>query len=112
MGDVWLPDRPLLIPELKAALVLLEEDCIGFTTNAYGQGQTGLTVCLMISGFFGALRGEEIVRINARAMIMHWDKSISHPDAPHVPLMLVGRFSQARDRGKGVRPTLGVTVCI
>jgi hypothetical protein len=100
MGDVWLPDRPLLIPELRAVLVLLEEDWIGFTSDAYGQGQTGLTACLMISGFFGALRGEEIVRIDAGAMIKHWDESISYPEAPHVPLMLVGRFK--REIGKKV----------
>jgi hypothetical protein len=94
MGDVWLPDRPLVITELQAALTLLEEDWNGLQNDMVGRGQVGLTACLIIAGFFAALRGEEIVRVDAGAMIKHWDESFNFKEAPHVPLMLVGRFKR------------------
>jgi hypothetical protein len=92
MGDVWLPDRPVMIVELKAGLELLEEDWRSMTLDPVGQIQAGLTACVMIAGFFGALRGEEIVRVDAGAMVSHWDESMAYAQAPHIPLMLVGRF--------------------
>ena len=94
MGDVWLPDRPIMIGELKAALELLEQDWTAMTLDPVGQIQAGLTACIMIAGFFGALRGEEIVRVDAGAMLQHWDESVRFAEAPHVPLMLVGRFKR------------------
>ena len=92
MGDVWLPDRPVLIPEIRGALEILEEDWATCANDPVGQISAGLTACLIISGFFAALRGEEIVRIDAGAMIHHWNESFNYSEAPHVPLMLVGRF--------------------
>ena len=92
MGDVRLPDRPVLIPEIRGALELLEEDWESCNKDPVGRIAAGLTACLIISGFFAALRGEEIVRIDAGAMIHHWDESYNYEKAPHVPLMLVGRF--------------------
>jgi hypothetical protein len=94
MGDVWLPDRPVLIPEIRAALELLEEDWAACTDDPVGQIAAGLTACLIIAGFFAALRGEEIVRVDAGAMLHHWAESYNFQEAPHVPLMLVGRFKR------------------
>jgi hypothetical protein len=67
MGDVWIPDRPLTIGEIKAALELLEEDWtlyLRVLNDAHGLQKTGLTAIALILGFFAALRGEEIVRID------------------------------------------------
>ena len=94
MGDVWLPDRPVLIPEIKGALEILEDDWAVCASDPTGRITAGLTACLIISGFFAALRGEEIVRIDVGAMISHWAESFNYKEAPHVPLMLVGRFKR------------------
>jgi hypothetical protein len=53
-----------------------------------------LTAVILIGGFTGALRGEEIVRMDLGAMWKHWNKSMEHLDAPHVPLMLAGQFKR------------------
>jgi hypothetical protein len=94
MGDVWLPDRPITIMEMKKGLELLEEDWVLFSQDAIGRLNTGITACIFIAGFFGALRGEEIVRVNIDPMLKHWEESIHFEGAPHVPLILVGRFKR------------------
>lgn len=94
MGDVWLPDRPLTITELKACLHILEEDWANLAGDPTAQATVGITACVIISGFFAALRGEEIVRVDLGSMFQHWDESASYPGAPHVPLMLSGRFKR------------------
>ena len=96
MGDVWIPDRALLKQEFMYCLVLLEEDW-GFYSNAddlSGQSKTALIAIMMLAGWFAALRGEEIVRIDVGHMRKHWMESTMHEEAPHIPLMLSGRFKR------------------
>lgn len=96
MGDVWIPDRALLKRELMLCLTLLEEDW-EFYSNAddlIGQSKTGLAAGMLIAGWFAALRGEEIVRIDVGQMRKHWMESTMHLEAPHIPLMLSGRFKR------------------
>ena len=117
MGDVWLPDRPVTLAELKACLELLEQDWTDMMLDPAGQVQSGLTACVMIAGFFAALRGEEIVRVDAGAMISHWDESVGYGGAPHVPLMLVGRFKSETGEKVFTQPMAkesksGVTIMI
>jgi hypothetical protein len=80
-GDVWLPDRPVLIPEIRGALEILEEDGAMCVNDPVGQIAAGLTACLIISGFFVALRGEESVRIDAGSKIHHWNESFNYTEA-------------------------------
>lgn len=96
MGDVWIPDRPLTIKELKCCIQLLEEDWKLFAANDDKEGQKGtaLLAVALIAGFFGALRGEEVVRLDVGAMREHWHESLDYPECPHVPMMLAGRFKQ------------------
>jgi hypothetical protein len=47
---------------------------------------------ILIGGFSGALRGEELPKIELGAIRKHWDEAINHPTTPHVPLVLTGRF--------------------
>jgi hypothetical protein len=94
MGDVWIPDRALTIRELLCAQTLLEDDWTVFKDDKEGRLRTALTAVLMINGFAAALRGEEIVRMDLGAIRKHWDEAMEHPDAPHVPLMLAGRFKR------------------
>jgi hypothetical protein len=94
MGDVWIPDRALTIRELLCAQTLLEEDWTLFEGDREGRLRTALTSVMMIDGFAAALRGEEIVRMDLGAVRKHWDEAMEHPDAPHVLLMLAGRFKR------------------
>ena len=96
MGDVWIPDRALLNREFMYCLQLLEEDWV-FYSNANdigGKSKTALVATMMLAGWFAALRGEEIVRIDVGQMRKHWVESTMHEEAPHVPLMLSGRFKR------------------
>jgi hypothetical protein len=61
MGDIWIPDRPLTIRELKCMMELLEEDWELFADDLEGRRQTAITSVTIVVGFFAALRGEEIV---------------------------------------------------
>jgi hypothetical protein len=93
-GRLWLSDRPITIVELKRVFELLEEDWEVFKDDAAGRVNTGLTACMFISSSFAALRGEEIGRVDIGAMREHWNKALNFEDAPHVPLMLAGRFKR------------------
>mmetsp|Transcript_9975 Transcript_9975/g.15328 ORF Transcript_9975/g.15328 Transcript_9975/m.15328 type:complete len:91 (+) Transcript_9975:463-735(+) len=64
MGDIWIPDRPVNVEELRLVFQLLEEDWKAYQTDLEGQKQTGLTAIIFITGFFAALCGEEIVRVD------------------------------------------------
>lgn len=94
MGDVWIPDRPLTINELKCCMELLEEDWKLFSRDIEGQANVCFAAITVIAGFFAALRGEEIVRLDLGLLNKHWEESMAHPDAHHVPLMLTGRFKR------------------
>lgn len=109
MGDVWLPDRPVTIDVLKGALNLLEGDWLAYANDPVGQINTGLTACMLIAGFFAALRGEEIVRVDISAMLLHWNESTNMASSPHVPLMLVGRFKREIGEKIFTQPLAGMS---
>jgi hypothetical protein len=94
MGDIWIPDRALTIRELLCCQTLLENDWDLFKGDEHGRLKTALTAVSMIEGFAAGLRGEEIVRMDLGAIRKHWNESMDHPDAPHVPLMLAGQFKR------------------
>jgi hypothetical protein len=97
MGGVWIPDRPLTIVELKAAMEILDEDWNVFGKNndsQIGLKKTGPTACMLIAGFFAALREEEIVRIDVGNMREHWGEAMAYKDGKHVPLMMAERFKR------------------
>jgi hypothetical protein len=94
MGDVWIPDRAITIQEVKACFALLDEDWKVFGKDIQGQRQTCLTAVTLIGGFFAALRGEEIVRMDVGSMRENWKEAMGYPEAAHVPVMLAGRFKK------------------
>jgi hypothetical protein len=96
MGDVWIPDRPLTIGEIKALLQILEEDWDLYLKvhDGHGLQRAGLMAIVLISGFFAALRGEEIMRIDIGSMRQHWAEAMGCVDGKHVPLMLAGHFKR------------------
>lgn len=94
MGDVWRPDRPLMIQEALAAQSLLESDWERCSDVPEAKLATALTAVVIVIGFGAALRGEELVRIEMGPILRYWDEATLHPDTPHVPLVLAGRFKQ------------------
>jgi hypothetical protein len=74
----------------------LEEDwmCYSEAEDGGGKLKVALTATMMIAGWFAALRGEVIVRIDVGQMRNHWVESVNHIEEPHVPLMLSGRFKR------------------
>jgi hypothetical protein len=82
--------------ELKVTMEILDEDWNVFVKNNDPQGlkKTGLTACMIIAGFFAALRGEEIVRIDVGSMRKHWEEAMAYKDGKHVPLMMARRFKR------------------
>jgi hypothetical protein len=94
MGDVWMPDRPVTIQELLKCLDLLEDDWVTFEKDDEGRLKAANLACMLITGFFAALRGEEIIRADVGAIRKYWDEAIGWPGAEHVPLMLAGRFKR------------------
>lgn len=94
MGDVWKPDRPLTIHELLAIQSLLEQDWNRSSRGGEAQLTTALTAVVCVIGFGAALRGEELPRIEMGPIRKYWAEAEGHQAAPHIPLILVGRFKQ------------------
>jgi hypothetical protein len=40
------------------------------------------------------MRGEEIVRIDIGVIRKHWKEALKHPEEPHTPLAMAGRFKR------------------
>jgi hypothetical protein len=76
MNDIQIPDLMLTIWELPALCpTMLEDDWELFEGDNEGRLKMALTGVMLVGGFAS------------------WNESsIQHPDAPHVPLILAGRF--------------------
>jgi hypothetical protein len=92
MGDTWMPDRATTLDEIHHFFKLLEEDWKTFGDDLSMQLQTALTGMILVGGFSGALRGEELPKLELGAIRKHWEEAVCHPRVPHVPLVLSGRF--------------------
>ena len=104
MGDVWSPDRPVTMPEALEIQRVLEKDWKTFERDPEGRLKTALTGVLVTAGLGGGMRGEEINRIDVGIVRKHWDEGRTHPEAPHVPLGMVGRFKRTVGEKKYVQP--------
>ena len=93
MGDVWKPNKALTRSELSACFTILE---LEWERTARGDKnercRIASTACLLISGYFAALRGEELNRIHLGMIRKNWKECVEYQGANHIPLMLVGRF--------------------
>jgi hypothetical protein len=106
MGDVWMPDRSLTIDELLHCLVVLDEDWETFADDPAAQLQTALTGLSLTAGYSAALRGEELTRLDLGAMRKNWEEALSHPTAPHVPYVLIGRFKNVTGEKEFFQPVV------
>ena len=94
MGDVWLPNRAISQYEMKACFEILENQWNGSQLDKYRLKQTATTGCILIAGYFGGLRGEEINKVDAGGMTKHLEESVGNANHPHVSLMLSGTFKK------------------
>jgi hypothetical protein len=88
MGDTWMPDRAATLEEVLHAYILLEEDWTNYQGDPSKLLQIALTAMILIGGFSGALRGEELPKMELGAIRKHWNKAVQHVSAPHIPLVL------------------------
>ena len=75
----------------------------------YGRIRAARAAFIVIIEYFVAFRGEEIGKADLMAMIKFWDKGMRHPDHPHVPLMLSGRFKGETGQKLSFQPLAHVT---
>jgi hypothetical protein len=89
MGDTWIPDRATTLDEIHHCYILLEEDWERLAGDWEMRLQTALTAMILVGGFSGGLRGEELPKLELGAIRKHWEEAIHHK-TPHVPLVLAG----------------------
>jgi hypothetical protein len=90
MGNLWLPNRAVSRHELIACFEILEERWELFEKDLIGRDMVSSMACILISGYHGGLRGEEINRVHAGGMLYYWKEATKGKDV-HIPLMLSGR---------------------
>jgi hypothetical protein len=93
MGDLWLPNRAVSRHELIACFKILKERWELFEKDLIGRDMVSSTACILIVGYHGGLRGEEINRVHAGGMLYYWKEAMEGKDV-HLPLMLLGRFKK------------------
>ena len=90
-----MPDHPLTKELLDACFQLLDAKWEVFEGDHVGRKNTALLACMLISGYYGALRGEEVNRVELGGINKYWDEAISRSDdKKHVPLVLGGTFKR------------------
>ena len=95
MGDVWLPNQAISQYKLSACMDVLEskwEEAHETVIDLYKLKCTATTARIVLAGYFGSLRGEEINCVDLGAMLKHWEVATEHEHHPHVALMLSGTF--------------------
>ena len=56
--------------------------------------QTATITCILFAVYFVSLHGKEINKVDLGAMNKYWDKSTTHMNHQHVPLMMSGTFKK------------------
>ena len=64
---------------------------------------------MLITGFFAALRGEEIVRADLGAIRKYWNEAVTWKGEEHIPLMLAGCFKCKTGEKLFCQPLAAVT---
>ena len=77
---------------IRACFSVLESDWSFYGIDNYSRLTIAKTACIMICGYYAALRGEEIGMSDLGAIRKYWKEATSHPDFGHIPLVLGGTF--------------------
>ena len=70
----------------------------------YTRRQIARTLCIIITGYYGGLRGEEISKADQGVMAEHFNQAVSRSEFPFVPLMMLGRFKRQVGEKKFFQP--------
>ena len=93
MGDVWMPDAPVTKEVILCCLRTLEMKWEVFGNDPVGRKKVSVTACILLAGFFGGLRGEEVNRVDLGGMRQYWKEGVAAAgNKRHVPLVLAGTF--------------------
>ena len=87
-----MPDTATSRYVIRALLQTSEDMWLAAKGDDYNRMRVARAACIIIVGYFAVMRGEDIGKADFGAMVKYWDKGMRHPDHPHVPLMLSGRF--------------------
>ena len=80
--------------------------------NAYDRQtrqQIAQVMCIIISGYYGGLRGEEVNKADQGLMSASFDQAVQRLTDPFVPLMMVGRFKRVVGDKKFIQPLTAIT---
>ena len=91
MGDIWLPDKATSRYVIQTCLDLCERMWDDADGDDYGRLQVRKAACIVVAGYYAALRGEEIGKADFGAIKEHWNQSIKY-SVPNVSLMLSRKF--------------------
>ena len=78
MGDVQLPNQAISQYEFFLCMNVLKlkwEEAQEMVIDQYVMKRTATTACVVLTGYFASLQGEEINCVDLGAMIKHWDKA-------------------------------------
>ena len=110
MGDIWKPNKALTRLELNSCFTILESEWeMTSVTHHKERLRISNTACLLISGYYGSLRGEELNRVHLGMIQKNWRDATRYIPAQHVPLMLVGRFKNVKGQVLFFQPLATVT---
>ena len=75
MGDVWLPDKAVSRYVFGACFLVLEKDWHDIwehdKKDYFALHRVATAACVIIVGYFGGLRGEEIIKIDLTVTQKH-----------------------------------------
>jgi len=109
MGDVNRPDMAVDRYVIRGCFEVAQTIWDNNPMDDFARKEIEKAICIVISGYFGGLRGEEIAKGDRGAMMDRWRDSMSHEEMPFVPLTLLGRFKRETGEKVFVQPLAAVT---
>ena len=76
MGDIWISDTAVSRYIIRTSMDVLEESWHELGKDFNHQLRVETAACIIISGYFGNLQGEEISKAKVEAICHHWNKSM------------------------------------
>ena len=109
MGDVNKPDMAVDRYVIRGCFEVAQDIWDNNPMDVFARKEIEKAICIVISGYFGGLRGEEIAKGDRGAMMERWKDSMSHEETPFVPLTLLGRFKRETGEKVFCQPLAAVT---
>ena len=72
--------------------------------DPYTRRQIARTLCIIITGYYGGLIGEEFSKADQSVMAEHFNQAVNRSEFLFVPLMILGRFKRQVGEKKFFQP--------